>query len=91
VSWAVSRQLSNAVPEWLTIEIIWVEQQPGSRRVPFNEAASAAKDFGADYFVRVNDDTEFVTGNWVTHGSEDRHTNLRFEMEIELSASSCVC
>ena len=33
----------------------------GSHRIPFNEVAAMAAADGADYFVRVNDDTEFVS------------------------------
>lgn len=34
-------------------------------RIPFNEITQRAQDDGAEYIVRVNDDTEFVTNNWV--------------------------
>ena len=37
-------------------------------RIPFNEIMIAAFDGGADYFVRINDDTEFVTGGWSSQG-----------------------
>jgi len=33
-------------------------------RIPFNLILKIAKDYGADYFVRINDDSEFVTDNW---------------------------
>jgi hypothetical protein len=35
-------------------------------RIPFNEACQAAYEYGADYIVRVNDDTEFMSRAWVT-------------------------
>lgn len=37
-------------------------------RIPFNEILRVAAKAGADYFVRINDDTEFVTPNWTTLG-----------------------
>eukprot|EP00977_Amphora_coffeiformis_P006424 scaffold1369_cov163-Amphora_coffeaeformis.AAC.3 len=36
-------------------------------QIPFNQLCRAAYDYGADYIVRVNDDSEFVTTNWITH------------------------
>ena len=35
-------------------------------RIPFNEVCQAAFDYGATYIVRVNDDSEFVTTEWIT-------------------------
>lgn len=35
-------------------------------RIPFNEVCQAAFDYGATYIVRVNDDSEFVTNEWIT-------------------------
>lgn len=37
-------------------------------RIPFNEACQAAYEYGADYIVRVNDDTEFNSSGWVGKG-----------------------
>lgn len=37
-------------------------------KIPFNELAQHAFDDGAEYFVRVNDDTEFLTPNWISIG-----------------------
>jgi len=36
--------------------------------IPFNEIIRMAKEHGADYFVRINDDTEFVTTKWASMG-----------------------
>ena len=36
--------------------------------IPFNEILAHAADRGADYFVRVNDDTEFETQGWTSIG-----------------------
>jgi len=35
--------------------------------IPFNELAAVAYSYGADYLVRVNDDTEFVSRSWISH------------------------
>lgn len=37
-------------------------------RIPFNEACQAAYEYGADYIVRVNDDTKFKSSGWVAMG-----------------------
>lgn len=42
-----------------------------SGAVPFNELARHAQLLGADFFVRVNDDTEFVNTGWLTSAVEE--------------------
>lgn len=37
---------------------------PKTHSIPWNEITLAAYHEGSDYFVRVNDDSEFVTENW---------------------------
>ncbi|KAL3923600.1 MAG: hypothetical protein SGARI_006185 [Bacillariaceae sp.] len=37
-------------------------------QIPFNAACRAAYEVGADYIVRINDDTEFLTSGWITKG-----------------------
>jgi hypothetical protein len=37
-----------------------------AHHIPFNEACRAAYEYGADYIVRVNDDSEFVSQGWIT-------------------------
>lgn len=51
---------------WLTINHKFHPAQ--KHRIPFNEIAEHAYSDGADYFVRINDDTEFVTRGWATLG-----------------------
>lgn len=42
---------------------------PGRKNhIPFNEITRKAYDDGADYIVRINDDTEFITEGWVKLG-----------------------
>jgi Nucleotide-diphospho-sugar transferase len=36
--------------------------------IPFNSACRAAFEHGADYIVRVNDDSEFLTKGWIIKG-----------------------
>ena len=60
------RQHAGALtaPAWLELRPSYHPAQPG--RVPFNEMTRKAFDDGAEYVVRINDDTEFVTASWVT-------------------------
>ena len=37
-----------------------------THHIPFNEACRSAYEYGADYIVRVNDDSEFVSQGWIT-------------------------
>lgn len=39
-----------------------------AQQIPFNQACRAAYEYGADYIVRVNDDSEFLTSEWITKG-----------------------
>jgi hypothetical protein len=48
------------------VSIVKDPQRP--HHIPFNQACRAAYDYGADYIARVNDDTEFVTSNWIQIG-----------------------
>lgn len=36
--------------------------------IPFNQACRAAYEYGAEYIARVNDDTEFVSNDWIHKG-----------------------
>jgi FkbM family methyltransferase len=53
-------------PSWLTIDRGFYETP--NHNVPFNEMMQHAYDDGAEYLVRINDDTEFVTSGWITRG-----------------------
>jgi lipopolysaccharide biosynthesis glycosyltransferase len=53
---------------WLTIDRGFYEVP--EHKVPFNEMGQHAYDDGAEYMVRVNDDTEFLTKGWITQGVE---------------------
>jgi len=45
-----------------------IKQEPTNRphRIPFNELCRATYEYGADYLVRVNDDTHFTSNGWIT-------------------------
>ena len=46
-------------------KVVIVNKTSLDGRIPFNEITQRAQDDGAEYIVRVNDDTEFVTPGWV--------------------------
>ena len=39
-------------------------------RIPLNELLAKVHETGAEYIVRVNDDTEFLTSNWTSMAVE---------------------
>lgn len=53
-------------PDWLRVEVGW-HSTPKSV-VPFRPMTKQAFDDGAEYIVRLNDDTEMVTAGWLTLG-----------------------
>jgi hypothetical protein len=40
--------------------------QTRPHHIPFNVVCRAAYEYGADYIVRINDDTEFLTEGWIS-------------------------
>ncbi len=51
-------------PDWLPVEIGFYEVP--EQKIPFNPMMRAAFNDGAEYLVRINDDSEFVTSDWVS-------------------------
>lgn len=51
---------------WLELHVRFYEKN--GQRIPFNELAQEAFADGADVFVRVNDDTEFLSSGWIALG-----------------------
>lgn len=51
-------------PSWLTIHRGFYETPMD--KIPFNEMMRRAYEDGAEYLVRINDDTEFSTPGWIT-------------------------
>lgn len=54
--------------EHLSVKVVVVKNVPN--RVPFNDVTARAFKDGAEYIVRVNDDSEFITKGWITQGIE---------------------
>ena len=54
--------------EHLSVKVVVVKNVPN--RVPFNDVTAGAFKDGAEYIVRVNDDSEFITKGWITQGIE---------------------
>jgi len=54
-------------PPWLNLRFYFYTKTRRFR-LPFNNLTDDAYANGADYLVRINDDTEFVTNGWVTKG-----------------------
>jgi hypothetical protein len=54
------------IPVWLQFTMTVFPDR--GHHIPFNEVALTAYNEGADYFCRVNDDTEFLTNEWITTG-----------------------
>lgn len=53
-------------PEWLDVRVAVF--RPAPNKVPFNLLMRQAFDDGADYLVRINDDTQFLTPGWILKG-----------------------
>jgi hypothetical protein len=54
------------IPSWLTLTFGFFPPIPN--HIPFNDIAQVAYRRGAEYFCRVNDDSDFVTAGWITLG-----------------------
>jgi hypothetical protein len=59
---AVQTELRNQAGPSLPIEFRSIP--PNISRIPFNEMLKVAYDMGSEYMIRINDDSEFITGNW---------------------------
>jgi len=54
-------------PDWLSVVVNFYEVP--KHKIPFNPMMRAAYNDGAEYMVRINDDSEFVTSDWVSKGA----------------------
>ena len=60
--------LQRYIPEWLSVNMC-AYPKSRSHHIPFNEVAMTAyREIDPDYYVRVNDDTEFQTSQWISIG-----------------------
>ena len=67
--WENARGTAHTWTKWLDVRFGFYTFGPKSKsRIPFREVSAAAIADGADYIVRVNDDTEFVTQHWIPKG-----------------------
>ena len=64
---AQQEHIQDKVPTWLAIEILVLEKQD---RIPFNRMMRKTYHDGAEFMVRINDDTEFGSTEWATKGIE---------------------
>jgi Polysaccharide biosynthesis len=62
--WWIQNWKKLYIPDWLLCSMVIFPDR--GHHIPFNEIALTAYNEGADYFCRVNDDTEFVTEEWIT-------------------------
>ena len=53
-------------PSWLPVSLNFYEVSP--HKIPFNPMMRQAYEDGAEYFVRINDDSQFVSSGWVEKG-----------------------
>jgi FkbM family methyltransferase len=60
----LNNQNNVKTPDWLSVHI-GVYDVP-KHKIPFNPMMRAAYNDGAEYMVRINDDSEFVTTDWVS-------------------------
>ena len=51
-------------PDWLSVHVGFYNVP--EHKIPFNPMMRAAYNDGAEYMVRINDDSEFMTSDWVS-------------------------
>lgn len=60
----LNHQNNLKTPDWLSLHIGFYEVP--EHKIPFNPMMRAAYNDGAEYMVRINDDSEFMTSDWVS-------------------------
>ena len=60
----LKHQNNVKTPDWLSVHVGFYEVP--KHKIPFNPMMRAAFDDGAEYMVRINDDSEFLTSDWVS-------------------------
>jgi len=60
----LQNQNNIKTPDWLSVHIGFYDVP--KHKIPFNPMMRAAYNDGAEYLVRINDDSEFVTSDWVS-------------------------
>ena len=54
---------SVKTPDWLSVHVGFYEVP--EHKIPFNPMMRTAYNDGAEYMVRINDDSEFITSDWL--------------------------
>lgn len=57
-------ELKKEIPDWLLVTFGVYKKR--NHHIPFNEMAYTAYQENATYYCRVNDDTQFLTDQWIT-------------------------
>jgi uncharacterized protein (TIGR01627 family) len=60
----LKNQNNIKTPDWLSVHVGFYEVS--KHKIPFNPMMRAAYNDGAGYLVRINDDSEFLTSDWVS-------------------------
>jgi glycosyltransferase involved in cell wall biosynthesis len=60
----LQNQNNVKTPDWLSVHIGFYDVP--EHKIPFNPMMRAAYNDGAEYMVRINDDSEFITSDWVS-------------------------
>ena len=75
IFWKAQREkIQLRAPAWLKTEVLVFEKSYGGKapdlvfKIPFNQMMRKVYSDGADFMVRINDDTEFGSSDWVTKG-----------------------
>ncbi|KAL7531099.1 hypothetical protein ACHAWF_003629 [Thalassiosira exigua] len=55
----------NFATSWICVK----KNKARPQQIPFNPILRATYEYKADYIVRINDDSEFVTSGWITKGT----------------------
>jgi FkbM family methyltransferase len=64
-TWWLQQRFQEIQPP-VFMEVIWGVFTKIGHRIPFSEMAHVAYKEGAEYFCRVNDDSQFQTSGWIT-------------------------
>jgi len=60
----LQNQNNIRTPDWLSVYVGFYDVP--EQKIPFNPMMRGAYNDGAEYMVRINDDSEFVTSDWVS-------------------------
>ena len=64
----LNNQNNIKTPDWLSVHVGLYEVP--EHKIPFNPMMRTAYNDGAEYMVRINDDSEFVTSDWVSKAAD---------------------